>query len=84
MLSMKMLQFGILDTDGVRDLSVTQVTSPLCNETTGSLNDLRMGASVNSKACITCEQQHHNCPGHFGHIHLPHPVSGIHRETGGF
>lgn len=83
MLSMKMLQFGILDTDGVRDLSVTQVTSPLCNETNGSLNDLRMGASVNGKACITCEQQHHNCPGHFGHIRLPHPVHRVHRFHGG-
>ena len=75
MLAMKQLQFGLLDPDCMRDLSVAQITNPACAETAGCLNDLRMGANPNGKACHTCAEHHHNCPGHFGHIVLPHPVT---------
>ena len=34
-----------------------------------------MGASaVSNKPCETCGNNHHNCPGHFGRILLPHPI----------
>ena len=74
LLCLKRLQFGLLDAKTMVDLSVAVITSPSCNLNPGCLNDLRMGAGVGGKACQTCGHHHHNCPGHFGRIQLPHPV----------
>jgi hypothetical protein len=73
--SMRALRFGILDAGTIERMSVVVVTSPLTNDTKGSLSDLRMGAGADrNQACETCSQFHNNCPGHFGRIVLPHPV----------
>lgn len=75
-LSLSSLHFGIMDTTTVLDLAVVTVTSSASGtDTPGSLSDPRMGATPGrSHPCETCEQHHHNCPGHFGCIRLPHPV----------
>ena len=86
LLSLKQLQFGLLDNTTMLDLSVATITNANCSTGLGCLNDLRMGANPNGKPCQTCGQQHHdqgifmskchgtNCPGHFGRIGLPHAV----------
>lgn len=69
------VQFGILDAETIQRLSVVTVTNPACKEQPGCLSDLRMGASsVTGRACESCRQDHHHCPGHLGRIQLPHPV----------
>jgi hypothetical protein len=74
LLSLKQLRFGLLDVQTMTDLSVACINSASSNQNPGCLNDLRMGASAGGKACQTCGHHHHNCPGHFGRIQLPHPV----------
>ena len=54
MLSMKQLQFGLLDPDMMRDLSVAHITNGSCAEVLGGLSDLRMGATPHGQACQTC------------------------------
>lgn len=69
------LQFGMLDAETIHRLAVVTVTSAACTEQPGCLADLRMGASaVANRPCETCGETHHNCPGHFGRIQLPHAV----------
>lgn len=88
LLSLRSLQFGLLDEDLVNAMSVATITSAQCTEAPGSLCDGRMGAVAGGgRPCRTCGQQHHNCPvvfsksensccrpGHFGQIRLPYPV----------
>lgn len=75
MATLRHVQFGILDAATVQRMSVVTVTTPLVNDSPGSLTDLRMGASLERhQPCQTCNEYHHNCPGHFGRIVLPHPV----------
>ena len=75
LLSLHHLQFGILDARTVDELAVVTITNPATTDAPGALGDARMGASPGrTSACGTCGQQHHNCPGHFGRICLPHPV----------
>lgn len=77
LLVLRGLRFGMLDEATVAELAVATITNPSCGEAPGSLSDQRMGASANHTGpCQTCRQQHHNCPGHFGRIALPYPMSG--------
>ena len=72
---LKNIQFSILDAATINRIAVVTVTSPLCNESPGSLTDLRMGANqTRNQSCETCGQHQLHCPGHFGRIVLPHPV----------
>ena len=60
LLSLKRLQFGLLDNATMLDLSVATIISSSCSTGLGCLNDLRMGANPNGKPCQTCGQQHHD------------------------
>jgi DNA-directed RNA polymerase beta' subunit len=72
------MHFGILDTESIHQMAVVKIKSPSVAEQPECLSDLRMGASCkgapNAAVCETCHLTHHNCPGHFGCIALPHPV----------
>jgi DNA-directed RNA polymerase beta' subunit len=67
------ITFGLYSTDEIRDMSVchvenTKKTGP------GSVYDPRMGTSLTSVICETCDQDSARCPGHFGHIDLHTPI----------
>ncbi len=60
-------------------MSVVEVKDPnmsdvLCE---AGLLDLRMGTTEREYLCKSCGCNQFDCPGHFGHIELAHPV--IHR-----
>lgn len=55
------VRFGLMSAETINALSVVAVTNKLCNESRGSLTDLRMGACLERNlACDTCKQFHHN------------------------
>ena len=74
----KGIQFGILSPDEIKSYSVCEVTSPDTYENgrpkTNGLYDRRMGVIDADEICLTCQNKHNKCPGHFGHVVLEKPV----------
>jgi DNA-directed RNA polymerase II subunit RPB1 len=72
------IQFGILSPDEIKSYSVCEVTSPDTYENgrpkTNGLYDRRMGVIDADEICLTCQNKHNKCPGHFGHVVLEKPV----------
>lgn len=72
------VDFGVLSTDEIRQLSAKQITNPIVFDNLGhavnnGLYDLAMGAFLKN-LCTTCGLDDRYCPGHQGHIELPVPV----------
>ena len=69
------VQFGVFSAEEIVRRSVCEVTSPSTAEgKLGGLFDPRMGVLENGKVCLSCGQNNHMCPGHFGHYVLARPV----------
>ena len=72
------MQFGILSPEEIKSYSVCEVTSPDTYENgrpkTNGLYDRRMGVIDSDEICLTCQNKHNKCPGHFGHVVLEKPV----------
>ena len=72
------IQFGILSPEEIKSYSVCEVTSPDTYENgrpkTNGLYDRRMGVIDSDEICLTCQNKHNKCPGHFGHVVLEKPV----------
>jgi DNA-directed RNA polymerase II subunit RPB1 len=72
------IQFGILSPEEIKNYSVCEVTSPDTYENgrpkTNGLYDRRMGVIDADEICLTCQNKHNKCPGHFGHVVLEKPV----------
>ncbi|CCH61247.1 hypothetical protein TBLA_0E01930 [Henningerozyma blattae CBS 6284] len=71
------VDFEILSSDQIRNLSAKQITNPtvldnLGHPISGGLYDLALGAFLRN-LCSTCGQDEKFCPGHQGHIELPVP-----------
>ncbi|QLQ81703.1 hypothetical protein HG537_0F04640 [Torulaspora globosa] len=71
------IDFNVLTTRDIRDLSVKQITNPtvldnLGHPISGGLYDLALGAFLRN-LCSTCGLDEKFCPGHQGHIELPVP-----------
>jgi DNA-directed RNA polymerase II subunit RPB1 len=81
--TVKRVQFGILSSDEIRRMSVTEggIIYPEIYEggkpKLGGLMDPRQGVIDRLKTCITCNGNINECPGHFGHIDLAKPVYHI-------
>ena len=67
------LQFGILSSQEILDMSVVEITTTKLSDN-GSVYDNRMGTIDNHILCSTCNEDNMKCPGHFGHISLKIPV----------
>lgn len=75
------IQFGVLDPEYIRKMSVVQVKHPeifgdgsnLVPKPNG-LFDLKMGPIEDRIPCPTCGYKREKCNGHFGHIELGAPV----------
>ncbi|CAO3608899.1 unnamed protein product [Cunninghamella echinulata] len=73
------VSFSFYEPHEIRKISVKQIVNPvlfdaLGHPTKGGLYDTALGPYQKSQICGTCSQNHHNCPGHFGHIDLPIPA----------
>jgi DNA-directed RNA polymerase II subunit RPB1 len=69
------VQFGVMSPDEILRRSVCEITSTsTADGKLGGLSDPRMGVLENGKACRSCGQTNHHCPGHFGHLTLARPV----------
>ena len=71
------IDFSVLASDEIRNLSAKQVTNPtvldnLGHPIQGGLYDLALGAFLKN-LCTTCGLDEKFCPGHQGHIELPVP-----------
>lgn len=80
------IQFGILSGDDVLNNSILDKrTNGITNKGLNSnskplddgLNSLKFGANKKMMICQTCGMSYENCPGHFGHINLNHPIFHI-------
>ncbi len=73
------IQFGLMDPETYRDLSVTKIITADTYDDDGfpidmGLMDTRLGVIDPGLECPTCGQHSGSCPGHFGHIELAAPV----------
>ena len=73
------IDFGLMDPETYRDLSVTKVITADTYDDDGfpidmGLMDPRLGVIDPGLECPTCGQHSGSCPGHFGHIELAAPV----------
>lgn len=73
-LPIKEVQFSILAADQLILQSVAEINkSSLSGPNT--VYDLRLGVTNNHSICQTCLNTVQDCPGHFGHITLNHPIA---------
>lgn len=63
------IDFGILSTERICQISTVKVTNPQA-EGTASLSDRKMGVLNFGETCLTCGEQVLKCPNHFGYIDL--------------
>ena len=66
---------SILDkrTNGITNKGLNSNSKPLDD----GLNSLKFGANKKMMICQTCGMSYENCPGHYGHINLNHPIFHI-------
>ncbi|MHA1682035.1 MAG: DNA-directed RNA polymerase subunit A' [Promethearchaeota archaeon] len=76
--SISRVQFGILSGKEIAQMSVCEVRIPKAVENgipiEDGVMDSRMGTCDDWIRCATCNGNVKECPGHFGHIRLAHPV----------
>eukprot|EP00922_Rhytidocystis_sp_ex-Travisia-forbesii_P061301 GHVS01090880.1.p1 GENE.GHVS01090880.1~~GHVS01090880.1.p1 ORF type:complete len:1706 (-),score=216.23 GHVS01090880.1:641-5758(-) len=77
--SIKAIQFGILNPDFIKRLSVCEVTNVELYDSTGEskpkgLNAAVMGPTDYRTTCGTCNMDVKECPGHWGHVNLSRPI----------
>ncbi|KAL0872475.1 hypothetical protein Bca101_022180 [Brassica carinata] len=74
----RVVQFGILSPDEIRQMSVMHVehseTTEKGKPKVGGLSDTRLGTIDRKVKCETCMANMAECPGHFGHLELAKPM----------
>ncbi|XP_004512182.1 DNA-directed RNA polymerase II subunit RPB1 [Cicer arietinum] len=77
----RMVQFGILSPDEIRQMSVVQIehgeTTERGKPKIGGLSDPRLGTIDRKMKCETCTASMAECPGHFGYLELAKPMFHI-------
>ncbi|CAI9763520.1 unnamed protein product [Fraxinus pennsylvanica] len=77
----RMVQFGILSPDEIRQMSVVHIehseTMERGKPKPGGLSDPRLGTIDRKMKCETCMANMAECPGHFGHLELAKPMFHI-------
>ncbi len=77
--TIKGIQFGLLNPDTIRKMSVERIITPDTYDSDGTpitsgLMDGLLGTIDPGQKCKTCGARVGSCPGHFGHIELSRPV----------
>ncbi|AEE86573.1 DNA-directed RNA polymerase II subunit 1 [Arabidopsis thaliana] len=74
----RVVQFGILSPDEIRQMSVIHVehseTTEKGKPKVGGLSDTRLGTIDRKVKCETCMANMAECPGHFGYLELAKPM----------
>ncbi|KAJ8545705.1 hypothetical protein K7X08_018288 [Anisodus acutangulus] len=77
----RMVQFGIVSPDEIRQMSVVHIehgeTTERGKPKPGGLSDPRLGTIDRKMKCETCMANMAECPGHFGHLELAKPMFHI-------
>ncbi|PNX78425.1 DNA-directed RNA polymerase ii subunit rpb1-like protein [Trifolium pratense] len=77
----RMVQFGILSPDEIRQMAVVQIehgeTTERGKPKIGGLSDPRLGTIDRKMKCETCTASMAECPGHFGYLELAKPMFHI-------
>nr|GEX12248.1 DNA-directed RNA polymerase II subunit 1 [Tanacetum cinerariifolium] len=77
----RLVQFGILSPDEIRQISVVQIqhgeTTEKGKPKVEGLSDTRLGTMDRKTMCETCMANMADCPGHFGHLELAKPMFHI-------
>ncbi|KAK4416074.1 DNA-directed RNA polymerase II subunit RPB1 [Sesamum alatum] len=77
----RVVQFGILSPDEIRQMSVVHIehgeTMERGKPKIGGLSDPRLGTIDRKMKCETCMSNMAECPGHFGHLELAKPMFHI-------
>ena len=75
------IQFGLLNDEQIREMSVAEVTETTLHSKgvpkAGGAADARFGTCSRFAVCGTCRQSVTQCPGHPGHISLPYPLPHV-------
>ncbi|KAK9767442.1 hypothetical protein K7432_002798, partial [Basidiobolus ranarum] len=74
------VSFSFYDSEEVKKISVKHIVNPqlldnLNHPSKGGLYDPALGPFTKNHVCATCSLDYFSCPGHFGHIELPCPVT---------
>ncbi|KVH98536.1 Aspartate decarboxylase-like domain-containing protein [Cynara cardunculus var. scolymus] len=77
----RLVQFGILSPDEIRQMSVVHIehgeTTERGKPKVAGLSDPRLGTIDRKMKCETCMANMAECPGHFGHLELAKPMFHI-------
>lgn len=68
------ISFGILSPNEIIGMSCCKVTSVKVSDKGENIYSRLMGTIENGEKCKTCGKDVWDCPGHFGHFELEHPV----------
>jgi DNA-directed RNA polymerase beta' subunit len=68
------ISFGVLSPEEILKMSCCKVTSVKVSDKGENIYSKFMGTIENGESCKTCDKDVWECPGHFGHFNLEHPV----------
>lgn len=68
------ISFGVLSQEEILKMSCCKVTSVKVSDKGENIYSKFMGTIENGESCKTCDKDVWECPGHFGHFNLEHPV----------
>lgn len=68
------ISFGVLSQEEILKMSCCNVTSVKVSDKGENIYSKFMGTIENGEICKTCDKDVWECPGHFGHFNLEHPV----------
>jgi DNA-directed RNA polymerase beta' subunit len=68
------ISFGVLSPEEILKMSCCSVTAVKVSDKGENIYSKFMGTIENGESCKTCDKDVWECPGHFGHFSLEHPV----------
>ena len=68
------ISFGVLSPEEIQKMSCCNVTAVKVSDKGENIYSKFMGTIENGESCKTCDKDVWECPGHFGHFSLEHPV----------
>jgi DNA-directed RNA polymerase beta' subunit len=70
----KKISFGVLSPEEIRKMSCCNVTAVKVSDKGENIYSKYMGTIENGQLCKTCHRDVWECPNHFGHFELQHPI----------
>jgi DNA-directed RNA polymerase beta' subunit len=70
----KKISFGVLSPEEIRKMSCCNITAVKVSDKGENIYSKYMGTIENGQLCKTCHRDVWECPNHFGHFELQHPI----------